>query len=300
MTRWHEDWEEHWLPRWLIWSVLTFIIWVCNIVALTHHFALFSKGSTTEFPYECRIYTYYNGVYTEYTPKLVNTTKSIWTIWPARSSPDENPCCTNSRKRKCVLPEEIPASTICCDYSKNYKVLYFLVYGMGLTSFLAVLLCLVMLYEGIPRLDCVGRLAFLTMYVSVGFYIIAAFVAMFEDGDILSMPESDYGISWDGHYKKKTGGGYNSLFCMLICYFLWNVPAVLLEFGACIGRLFPIPNKGYSLCAEFEMWRLLMCEPLFVLYYWLTCGCMRSKGRDNGGGRVDNRFGIETELGSTF
>ena len=46
--------------RWVIWSVWTFIIWVCNIVALTHHFALFSKGSTTEFPYECRIYVTHN------------------------------------------------------------------------------------------------------------------------------------------------------------------------------------------------------------------------------------------------
>ena len=52
---------------------------------------------------------------------------------------------------------------------------------------------------------------------------------------------------------------------MLICYFLWNVPAVLLEFFSCIGHQFFHDDKGCSLCKEFQMWRLLTCEVTLLL-----------------------------------
>jgi len=266
-------------------GIMFFVLWLCNILILTLHYAQFSKGSTTELPYECRVYTFYNGVYTEYTPKNTNTS-----YWPARTSPDANPCCTNYRAINCVYPELMDPGTICCDYSKDYNLLWVAVFGMGLTCFIPVIMCTKIGWDfwrdeqedkgTFPRVDCVGRIAFFIMYALVGIYIVVAFDMMFEDGSVLSMPESDYGIPWDGSFKKTNGGAYNSLFCMLITYLIWTIPAFFLELtGWNCGDDCGFPGC----CPELEMWRLFQCEPCLILYACFQ-KCFQGSGKRSASG----------------
>merc|ERR1740129_1854784 len=106
-------------------------------------------------------------------------------------------------------------------------------------------------------IDCFGRLAFFVMYALVGIFIVVAFDMMFEDGGVLTMPESDYGIPWDGTFKETKGGAYNSLFCMLITYLIWTIPAFCIE----VTGMGSDNDCGFpGCCPELELWRLFQCE----------------------------------------
>jgi len=256
------------------WSTFVFTIWVCNIVVLTSEFTQWVQHGTTEINYKCVVSTWFDGSYVEYAPQDDADQERLDSI---------NPCCRTAEAKNCYDQEWRP-STQCCEFDDPVPNLWWTTtIMMGMSSFALMLLMIKAFIDAstcggsneecatMPRLDCMARLVFLGGVAFFGVLLVLSMHYMYEDNGVLHMPSSRYGMEWEGDYKEKKKGAYNSLWCMTICYFLIVTPALLAEL---YKASWDPPDTCTGCCDDSEAWKTFRCEPCQLMF-----GCLMPKGK---------------------